>query len=77
MSATCSGCDRAANRNSEWMAANRALRVLIVTWRCDSRWSKKELTTVASRSSKDNFAGAIPARIKLDLDAAFRLPWDC
>ncbi len=62
MSAACSGWRSAANRNSEWIAASRALRVRALLPRSCSRWSRNAAISGASRSAMSSWLGGLPVR---------------
>ncbi len=60
MSAACSGWCSAANRNREWMAARRALRVRVLLPRWCCRWSRNAAISGAFRSATSSWAGLFP-----------------
>jgi hypothetical protein len=75
MSAACSGCRSAANRNNEWIAASRALRLRALLPRACSRWSRNAPISGASRSSKSKWDGLQGSGHGVIFRALLTLPW--
>ncbi len=59
MDPACSGWRSAANRNREWIAASRALRVRVLLPRVRSRCSRNAAIMGASRSARSSLDGAV------------------
>lgn len=70
MRAACSGWRRAANRNSEWIAARRAFRVRTLFPRSCSRWSRKAAISGASSSAMSSLLGVVARRLEAKVNSS-------